>query len=129
MEFFRAQNKKSTMIIYGLLVVLLTLWVGGAVSHYCIDGLEPPVTVHFDNLNGHVEHDASSGHNDFEKSALSDNLLTKFIELGIQQFLVILFILSMPFVKARKINLLEVMQKYATPQVILPPLRAPPVYS
>ena len=116
------------MIIYGLLVVLLTLWVGGAVSHYCIDGLEPPVTVHFDNLNGHVEHDSNSGHNDFEKSALPDNLLTKFIELGIQQFLVILFILSMPFVNARKINLLEVLQKYATPQVILPPLRAPPAY-
>jgi len=129
MQFFRTQNKKSTAIIYGLLLILLTLWVGGAVSHYCIDGLEPPVTVHFDNLNGHVEHDSLSGHNDFEKSALPDNLLPKSLEIGIQQFLVILFILSISFVKARKINLLEIVQRYATPQVLLPPLRAPPIHS
>jgi Flp pilus assembly pilin Flp len=129
MEFFRTQNSGSTAIIYGLLLVLLALWIGGAVSHYCIDGLEPPVTVHFDNLNGHVEHDLMSGHNDFEKSALPENLLSKFLEVGVQLFLVILFIISMPFVKARKINLLELVQKYSCPQVLLPPLRAPPIYS
>ncbi|MBL4820019.1 MAG: hypothetical protein JKY98_03375 [Gammaproteobacteria bacterium] len=129
MDRFRHHNRNSTAIIYGLLAILLTLWVGGAVSHYCLDGLEPTVTVHFDNLNGHVEHDAASGHDDFEKSAMAENLLSKFFEMEFQPFLVILFVMALAFIRGGNIYWKELVHEFSSPQFLQPPLRAPPFYA
>ena len=126
MEYFRDNHKQARTQTYGLLLVLLTLWVGGAVSHYCLDGLEPPVTVHFDNLNSHVEHDAESGHLDFEKDALSDNLLSKIFKVDLQQSFVLFLLLLVQVCKASFISYRELYFSYLSPQVLLPPLRAPP---
>jgi hypothetical protein len=129
MDRFRNNNKHSTALTYGLLMVLLTLWVGGAVSHYCFDGLEPPVTVHFDNLSRHVEHDSASGHLDFEKNVSSDNLLTKIFQIDIQQALVLFFVLLIQACKVSFVSYREQQLSYRSPQVILPPQRAPPTFS
>jgi hypothetical protein len=64
-----------------LIALLLSLWAGGVAKHYCLDGLEPPVTVHFENFKGHVDHETESGHNDFESLALADNLLKKSFDI------------------------------------------------
>lgn len=60
-----------------LLLVMISLPASGAASHYCFDGLEPPVSVHFDNLNGHVDHAEEAAHSDVEKRIFDDNLVGK----------------------------------------------------
>ncbi len=61
-----------------LLLSLVCLPASGAASHYCFDGLEPPVSIHFDNFSGHDDHDDEEAqHVDLEKPVLDDNLVSK----------------------------------------------------
>ena len=122
-------NSFILLITKALIVILTCLWFGGIVLHYCFDGMEPDISLHFENLNGHVEHGEDSGHIDFERRALTDNLLPKYPELGVQLFSWFLLI----------IGLLKpaLSQRYQAnqPRIVLashslrPPLRAPPAHS
>lgn len=123
-------SKRSTAtVVYVLLLVLLALRIGGAVSHYCFDGLEPAVTIHFDNLNGHVEHDAELGHTDVEKQVLSDNLLGKMFELDSMLAIVALFLAALLSQSAGQNYFQRVVQQVNSARNFRPPLRAPPLVS
>lgn len=123
-------NKQSTAtVVYVLLLVLLTLRIGGAVSHYCFDGLEPAVTVHFDNLNGHVEHEAELGHTDVEKQVLSDNLLGKIFELESMLVILAMFLIAPLSQSAGQGYLHRAVLQLRDPKNYRPPLRAPPLTS
>ena len=124
----------NNALVRTMVVILTCLWFGGIVHHYCLDGMEPDITLHFENLNGHVElghadHGEESGHIDFEKEALTDNLLPKSYEHGIQLFSLALLIIALlqPVTGQRY----QWQQSWlSTPSYTLrPPLRAPPAYS
>lgn len=71
------QRRRSTTISL-LLLALIYLPASGAASHYCFDGIEPPVSIHFDNLSGHEDHEEETEqHLDLEKRVLDDNLVGK----------------------------------------------------
>jgi len=122
-------SRHKSAVIYLLLLVFLSLRVGGAVAHYCFDGLEPPVTVHFDNLNGHLDHDHEPGHVDVEKEVLSDNLIGKLIDFDSLLGFVALFIFALSALSRGPLKLSSVRSHYTNPQYYLPPSRAPPSYS
>ena len=120
-------NKSATArIVYLLLFILLSLRVGGAVSHYCFDGLEPSVTVHFDNLSGHVEYDDNLGHTDVEKQVLSDNLLSKIFELDSLLAIFSLFLIALLPQSGSQAYLQIPIQHSSNNKSFLPPQRAPP---
>jgi hypothetical protein len=129
MNRFFENSTSTTAIVYLLLLVFLFLRIGGAVSHYCFDGMEPPVTIHFDNLSGHVEHDEEAGHNDMEKQVLSDNLHSKFFDSDTLLFLTTLFLFSLLYQPGAQLYQLLPSRKSNAPNYYLPPLRAPPSYS
>ena len=102
--------------------------VGDIHSHFCFDGQEPAVSLHFENLNGHPEHGEDElEHNDveFEVSLKSIKIktsdLTKFLitatDSGIPSPYTFVLKTTSTF------NELLLPQK---PASILPPLRAPP---
>ncbi|MBL4582518.1 MAG: hypothetical protein JKY29_11915 [Gammaproteobacteria bacterium] len=123
------QKNTTTTIVYLLLFVLLALRMGGAVSHYCFDGQEPPVSIHFDNLSGHVEHTEEAGHTDTEKQVLSDNLVSKIFDIDSLLIIVSLFLLCLlPLPKAQA-RYQYVDRKISSLKNYLPPLRAPPLAS
>ena len=123
-------NKSITArTVYLLLFILLTLRVGGAVSHYCFDGLEPPVTVHFDNLNGHIEHDDKFGHTDVEKQVLSDNVLGKIFQLDSLLAIISLFLIALLPQSGSQAYLQIPIRRSSDSRTFLPPQRAPPVTS
>jgi hypothetical protein len=126
---FIRQRPSTTAIVYLLLVVLLLLRVGGAVSHYCFDGMEPAVTIHFDNLSGHVQHDTAIGHTDVEKQVLSDNLLSKIFEVDLLPAIAVLFLLALLPLGKSYSYLQVVVQLRNQSKNYRPPLRAPPLYS
>ena len=77
--FSKGINVARTVFL--LLLGLVYAPMSGAANHYCFDGMEPPVSIHFDNLTGHDGHDDESGHVDLEKQLLDDNLVGKYSDL------------------------------------------------
>ena len=129
MNRFFENSTSTTAIVYLLLLVFLSLRIGGAVSHYCFDGMEPPVTIHFDNLNGHIEHDGEAGHNDMEKQVLSDNLLSKLFDAETLLIITALFLFSLLSQSGGQMYQLLLSRKSNALNYYLLPLRAPPRYS
>jgi len=118
---------RKTKVVYLLLLVLLSLRVGGAVSHYCFDGMEPLLTVHFDNLNGHVAHADESGHVDAERQALTENLQSKLFDFELTLAIVALFFLGLPVSTEARHCSAPLVRNFAVATKLLPPLRAPPL--
>ena len=116
-------------VVYGLLLVLLLLRIGGAVSHYCFDGLEPAVSIHFDNLNGHVDHEAEAGHTDVEKQVLSDNLLGKLFELESMLVVMAMLLIVLLSQSGGQNYFYSLLRQTSNPRNFRPPLRAPPLNS
>ena len=112
--------------MYLLMATLALFSVGGAVAHYCFDGLEPPVSLHFESVGGHIEHDAQSSHNDLEQEFLADNLLVKVIDLDLL-YLIFAVLVFLVFSSSKSpIQLYLVTPKRKTLFTLHPPLRAPP---
>ncbi|PCJ24391.1 MAG: hypothetical protein COA96_09720 [SAR86 cluster bacterium] len=129
MNISSKHNTTTAPLVYLLLSVLLLLPVIGAVSHYCFDGIEPSVTIHFDNLSGHIEHEKETGHTDTEVQALSDNLLGKILDFDSLLIATALFLFSL--LPLSLIHSYSYLFKSSTndQKYYLPPLRAPPIYS
>jgi hypothetical protein len=79
----------------------LALWLlgnwAGAHGHFCFDGQEPPVSVHMDVMDGHLEHHGNEVHQDADIE-LDQTLLAKLgkIELGLILFAAALLLLILP---------------------------------
>ncbi|PHR90763.1 MAG: hypothetical protein COA78_34430 [Blastopirellula sp.] len=118
--------KPSKITAYLLIATLALFSVGGAVAHYCFDGLEPPVSLHFESIGGHIEHGAQSEHNDFEQGFLADNLLAKVIDLDLL-YLIFAVLVFLVFSSSKSpIQLYLVTPKRKKFFTLHPPLRAPP---
>lgn len=112
-----------------LLFFYLILPVGGAASHYCFDGQEPAVSVHFDNFSGHDEHEEEEQHVDSEKRLFAENLVSKFS--GFDCYLpcstVYVDLASAERKSGTQSHLPE--SRHAIPWLVSPPLRGPPSIS
>ena len=122
-------NSFNKNLARALVVILTCLWFGGIVQHYCLDGMEPDISLHLENLNGHIEHGEESGHIDFEREALTDNLLPKNYDFGIQLFSLFLVLIAQLRPLAGQRYQFQTCISATPSHALRPPLRAPPAYS
>jgi len=97
-------------------------------GHYCFDGSEPPVSVHFDMVNMHdAEHSPlDKTHIDAETNP-SQTTLMKILALDLP-FLAIAFLLIFvwPIIRTQGYTLSKTPSSWLTVTNLRPPLRAPP---
>lgn len=123
------QRRKSITAL--LLFAFVCLPVSGAANHYCFDGLEAPVSYHFDNFSGHDDHEGESGqHLDLEKPVLDDNLVSK----NTQSFDHVLLDTSIILVASKSFSPFVAVARSSTISTssiwyLRSPLRAPPQIS
>ena len=124
--FLKIGDKKTPLHLAVLILVLAL--VGDINSHYCFDGQEPPVSVHFENLNGHPDHqDQEQQHSDVEREVLSDILLTKAPDQDQPLFVSALLFLFALVAPTRQQAYPDTVALYLQiPTSLRPPLRAPP---
>ena len=119
----------SKAVLHTAVLVLVLALVGDICSHYCFDGQEPPVIVHFDNLSGHPDHE-DQVHSDVDREVLSDILLTKLTDqdqpLLLSALLFLFALVAPPRQQAGPDNGSPYWQISTS---LRPPLRAPPRYS
>lgn len=115
-------------LTYIALVFLLFLQAGDLHSHFCLDGQEPAVSLHYENLNGHPEHEQDEyTHDDIENEVNTVMMLVKAkfssIDMAVNFQAGISFSLANP---APRLAVSPDSHQTADPSVTLPPLRAPP---
>lgn len=98
-------------------------------SHFCLDGQEPAVSLHFENLQGHPEHQEEDDlHNDYESELSVKTLLAKskyfsdFLPLASISVIFALIPSDTPVLLPGHELIL-----FPNPAVLSPPLRAPPL--
>ena len=118
---------KKRILIWLLCAVLVMLRVGGGHIHVCLDGSEPPVSIHAldDGLHHHADV-AQSAHEDRNVS-FSDGFLKYSATLALAAIAgaILLFLVtdSPPFWFARSTTTIIAS---ARPFLLRPPLRGPP---
>lgn len=115
-------------VLHTAALILVLALVGNINSHYCFDGQEPPVTVHFENINGHPGHESQDQkHSDVDREVLSDILLTKLPDQDQPLFLSALLFLFVFVAPSRQQTSPDNVSPYwQIPTSLRPPLRAPP---
>lgn len=110
--------------VYAALLFWLFASASGMHGHYCYDGMEPPVSVHFDLLSGHNDDD-NVGHKDIDSKPQLSALKVTILDLP---FLAALFILVIiwPFIRGQKFALSKTPSSWLTVTGLRPPPRAPP---
>ena len=111
--------------------IVLFLWLftslSGMHAHYCFDGLEPPVSVHFEMAGDHPDHSDEATHID------ADNKPSQIIALKIFNidflFLLAAFLViaCWPLVLGQRFSLSKTPTSWLAVFALRPPLRAPPV--
>ena len=103
--------------------------IGDIHSHFCLDGQEPAVSLHFENLGGHPDHDVEDQeHNDFENEVTLKSLKTKTSDLS--KLFVSIAEEGISFEITSSEIISHPLEEWLLPQrpaSILPPLRAPPI--
>jgi hypothetical protein len=112
-----------------LLLGFLFLPIGGAANHYCFDGQEAAVSVHFDHFNGHDAHEKAEQHIDLETQLLAEHLVSKYTDFDYYLPPAVVFhdvnpASPVPFSFATLI-----IAGHASLWSLTPPLRAPPELS
>lgn len=127
-----AQNPLSRLnkaVSIAAILVLLLVSTGDIHSHFCFDGQEPAVTLHFENLSGHPEHDEDeSPHNDFESELSVNTLQVKFFDFS-QVFTVNTASGTYVDIPFNQVNgsTIEKDDVQDLNNALRPPLRAPPI--
>ncbi len=110
--------------------IALTCWLfanwGGAYGHLCLDGKEPPVSVHMEMMGGHQGHHDAEAHIDADVKLLQ-SVLAKISKIDLGLVLAAVLLLALVLAPRRLL-----LRPYA---VFLPPsypyarplLRAPPL--
>jgi hypothetical protein len=118
------QNILNVLAVFAFLLVN----VGDIHSHMCLDGQEPAVSVHFENLNGHPEHVGDEQeHNDIENEIALKSLKSKTSDLS--KLFLSASTTGIPSATAYTNKVSSTLDEVLLPQKpanILPPLRAPP---
>lgn len=110
--------------VYAALLFWLFASASGMHGHYCYDGMEPPVSVHFDLLSSHSDDD-NVGHKDIDTKPQISALKVTNLDLP---FLAALFLLVIiwPTVRGQRYALSKTPSSWLTVTGLRPPLRAPP---
>jgi hypothetical protein len=110
--------------VYAALLFWLFASASGMHGHYCYDGMEPPVSVHYDLLSSHND-DANLGHKDIDSKPQVSALKVTNLDLP---FLAALFLLAMiwPIIRGQQFSLSKTPSSWLAVTNLRPPLRAPP---
>lgn len=117
--------------VYAALLLWLFASASGMHGHYCFDGLEPPVSVHFDLMSDHHIDDEHVTHKDFDSkpqvSMFKQVSVFKLTNLDLP-FLAALFFLVIiwPVIRSQFYILSKTPSSWLTVTGLRPPLRAPP---
>ena len=134
------QRYRHKAFVYAALLLWLFATGSGMHGHFCFDGMEPPVSVHFDLLSEHDNHPAaddqdhhndinhhSAGHKDMDsKPALLDVLKLSNPDLHFLATLLLLVIVW-PAIRGQKFHLSNTPSAWRSIVGLRPPLRAPPI--
>lgn len=125
------KKRPSYQNIVGFLAVLalVSVNIGDIHSHFCLDGQEPAVSLHFENLNGHPEHIGDEqAHNDYENEFSLKSLKTKTSDLSKLFFSTSELGIPRASSISQKISpMLDEILLPNKPNSVRPPLRAPPL--
>lgn len=103
--------------------------IGDVHSHMCLDGQEPAVSFHFENLSGHPEHGMDEqSHNDYEYELTANTLKAKSLDYGFYLLSSELSVHSFVF-SGQQLFVSTPAELFGKDDAasLLPPLRAPPV--
>lgn len=116
--------------LYTALIFLVLAGIGNIHSHLCLDGQEPLVSVHFENLNGHPNHEKEEAHVDIDSELMAKVLPGKSVDQDNPLFLAavcFLFCIRVPQERYYVVNRESGFSE--SPAYLQPPLRAPPHHS
>lgn len=111
------------------MLLLISVTIGDVHAKICLDGQEPAVSFHFENLNGHTIHEGDEQElNDLEYELSVNALKVKHIDCSP-------FLLEsgsythIPILSGQQLFVPILAESFAKddPALLLPPLRAPPV--
>jgi hypothetical protein len=109
------------------LILLVLAGVGNIHSHLCLDGQEPAVSVHFENLSGHPNHDDDEVHVDVENEMMTQMLPGKPVDHDNPLFLAaVCFLFCVRAPQKQHYIVLRESDFDQAPAYLQPPLRAPP---
>jgi hypothetical protein len=114
--------------VYATLLFWLFASASGMHGHYCFDGAEPPVSVHFDMMDGHdAEHDSlNTTHVDVDNNPSQTNAIKSFnLDLPFLA-LALLLVFVWPIVRSQFNYLSNTPSSWLSVTGLRPPLRAPP---
>ena len=118
-------NFPQLMAFFAFALWLLSSW-GGAQTHLCLDGQEPPLSTHLELMGEHPEHIAEQAHADTDLE-MAQPLLAKLVKIDLGAALIALVLLAL-FRHCR-----YQLPHYSSPyhpqnsRFKQPPLRAPPL--
>lgn len=114
--------------VYAILLMWLFASTSKMHGHFCFDGMEPPVSVHFDVISTDAEHQ-SYGHKDVDtKPGQIEAIKVSSPDLlCLAALLLLVFVL--PLIRGHKYRLSNTPFSWLSVTGLRPPLRAPPVYS
>lgn len=116
-------------LTYLLLAIWLFASASGMHGHYCLDGKEPPVSVHFDVMDDHghsAEH--MDSHKDIDNPAPTFSLL-KLLNLDLPLLIAALLLVFWPSAIRQIYGVAQPPSSWITLTGLRPPLRAPPARS
>ena len=114
-------------IICAVLLLWLFASLSGMHAHYCFDGLEPPVSVHFEVANGHSDHADETAHIDVDNKS-PQVIAAKIFNIDLLfLFAALLLIALWPLALSQRFNFSNTPSSWLAVFALRPPLRAPPV--
>jgi hypothetical protein len=126
---------RHSKLVYLLLALWLFASASGMHGHYCFDGQEPPVSVHFDVMDSHHaahldSHSAEhmDSHKDIDNPAPSISLL-KLLNLDLPLLIAALLLVFWPRIIRQVYGVAQPPSCWITLTGLRPPLRAPPARS
>lgn len=126
MSHLRAHSK---VLLTLLCVLLVVMRVSGAHLHLCLDGSEPPATLHMEDAGIHHDDHNNQSHSDVDVSLSADTLVKK-LDLSFDSpLLLTLFLLaSIVFLSTvPRIRFDFFPHLHSQRAFIRPPLRGPPL--
>ena len=108
---------------------LLFARLGGGHLHLCLDGSEPPASLHVTDSGHHADHHDDQGHDDRDVSLL-DDALTKSGKSGLDLPLLLAALwLAVLFARLRITAADPPPRSTSPPRFCRPPLRGPPLHA
>lgn len=109
---------------------LLFARLGGAHLHLCLDGSEPPASLHVTDSGHHADHHDGQAHDDRDVSLVGD-VLTKSGKSGfdLPLLLVAFWLVILLFARLRMTAADPPQPSVSPPRFCRPPLRGPPLHA